>query len=354
MKNIIHTLSIALAVFASMHMNAQSVTYKYVRNDPFDIKNFSGGIDAMWCELNNHNGAAFGWGLRAEYMMGKSMLFNFDTRIGFGTSYYRLSNENTTNYFCMEGGVGFIFANSARNRNVPILLSTQRVGNYQYSTYIRGGVPAKVRLIAALRLGIYQYNNTLVYSDVGMVDGFYDSLLTFKDASGTEYDYKKARDQEKVFEYKQDTGAKAPTFKVDQYGSINMTCIYGGIQLRTIRNLLIDVDGYGYRGNIRYGDWFLDVIFAPVLLLSDFSRPDGVTYSVSYQEKSSLGWRMGWFYRKPKDQGISWKFEFGARPGFKSYANSSIPLNGRNLYAMFTMGLYVPLKIKPMYTGENE
>jgi hypothetical protein len=349
MKNTIYTTILALTLLASAS-RAQSVTYKYVKNDPFDIRNFSASIDALWTEYNQHGEAdeftlSFGWGVRAEYMMGKSLLFNFDTRIGFGTVNYRISNDNTTNYFNMEGGLGWIFANSSRTRNVPIVLSVQRYGNTQVTTTIRGGVPAKVRLIAALRLGFIQYNNTLSYV------GLYDSLLTFKDAAGVEYDYKEARDVEKVFQY---NNANGDSLRLKQHGSISITSIYGGIQLRKIRNLLIDVDGYGMRGNIKYSDWFLDIIFAPAILLSDFGRPDGVNYSVAYGEKSSLGWRMGWFIRKPKDQGLSFKWEFGSRPGFKSYANSGLPMNWKNFYCMATVGLYIPLKIKPMYTGEDE
>src|SRR4051812_4341260 len=108
MKKYIHTLMIAAAVSVALRSNAQSVNYRYVRNDPFDIKNFSAGIDALWGEVNAHSGYAFGWGLRAEYMMGKTLLANFDMRMGFGTNHYKASNENTTNYFSMEGGIGFI------------------------------------------------------------------------------------------------------------------------------------------------------------------------------------------------------------------------------------------------------
>jgi hypothetical protein len=361
MKNIIQKLSLALSLFAALNINAQSVTYKYVRNDPFDIKNFSGGIDALWCDLNSHS-TAFGWGVRAEYMMGKSLLFNFDARFGFATLDYRKSNDNTTNYFAMEGGVGFIFANSTRTRNVPIVLSTQRVGNTQITTSIRGGVPAKVRLLVALRAGILQYNNSLDYSS------FADSMenrVVFKDGNG-EVRLKAANSaSNSVFNYVTDIGAPSgsvTTQTIDKVGTINMTCIYAGLNFRSIRNLLIDVDGYGMRGNIRYMDFYIDAIIAPVLVLSDFSVEDNLggakvnkrTYSVEYTETTSLGWRMGFFMRKPKDQGFSWKIEWGSRPGFKSLENSSVPLNWKNVYFMATAGLYIPLKIKPMYTGENE
>ncbi len=344
MKKIIITLSLMISSLLSTQLDAQSINYTYVRNDPFDIRNFSASIDALWGEVNAHNGYAFGWGARAEYMMGKTLLFNFDSRFGFGTNLYRESNGNTANYFAMEGGVGLIFVNKAHVRNVPIVLSTQRVGNYQYTTYIRGGVPAKVRTIVALRGGWGQYRNTLNFTK------FSDSLLTFNDST-----YVNAKDKMKIFEYKSDTTKSAPTLSIDQYGTINIGYLYGGLNFRTIRNLLIDVEGYGYRGNILYSDFYIDVMFAPIFNLKDFSVLDARgerTYKVGYKEISRFGWRIGWFWRKPKEQGFSWKFEFGSRPGFKSMANSSLPVNVRNLYCMMTAGLYIPLKIKPIYTED--
>lgn len=345
MKKIIITLSLVLSSLLSTQLEAQNVSYTYVRNDPFDIRNFSASIDALWGEVNSHNGYAFGWGARAEYMMGKTFLFNFDSRFGFGTNLYRQSNENTANYFAMEGGVGLIFVNSTHNRNVPIVLSTQRVGNYQVTTSIRGGVPAKVRTIIALRGGYGQYRNSLNFTK------FSDSLLTFNDSS-----YANARDKMKIFETKSDTAKTTAITSVDQFGSINIGYLYGGINFRSIRNLLIDVEGYGYRGNILYSDFYIDVLFAPIFNIKDFTVLDARgnrTYEVAYKEPARFGWRVGWYWRKPKEQGFSWKLEFGSRPGFKAEANSSIPVNKRNLYCMMTAGLYIPLKIKPMYTGED-
>lgn len=352
MKKLIYIPTITFLALLSFTGKAQSVTYEYVKNDPFDTKNFSAAIDPLFIDMNGHNGYAFGWGIRAEHMMGKTLLLNFDSRFGFGTKDYKKSNENTTNYLNMEGGLGLIFSNRTRNQNVPIILSQTTSGNTRTTVSIRGGVPAKVRHIVALRVGIAQYKNTLNYSKIA------DTLLKFTGTDST-FTYKQAKagsNNNDFFSYKTDTGKTAPRVTIDQLGAISMTTIYAGLQFRKIVNLIIDVSGYGYRSNIRYTDFYFDVLFAPIMGIRDFRVPvtggGSTDYKVTYDQTSHFGWRLGWFWRKPKDQGFSAKFEFGSRPGFKAPGNQNVPVNVRNLYGMLTFGLYIPLKLKPIYMGE--
>ncbi len=337
MKKIIYLLLTLVTLNVTL-LKAQSVSYTYVRNDPYNYKNFSLAIDPLFIDVNGHNGYAYGWGVRAEHMLGRRLLANFDVRTGFGTNLYRKSNNNTRNYFNMEGGLGLIFFNKVRTRNVPIILSqsSSTSGNVRTTTTIRirGGVPAKCWLIVALRGGLQQYTNSLDYKNLP------DTLLTF---NGKNY---KDSKNDKTFK---DT---IKNTSVDQVGGIALTSIYGGIQFRNIRDLLIDVDGWGYRSNIRYSDFYVDVLFAPIVGIKDFSNPNGTKYDVKYEKVSHFGWRAGWFIRQPKEQGFSVKFEFGSRPGFKTPGNTNIPVNIRNMYCMLTYGLYIPLKLKPIYQGE--
>lgn len=336
MKTKLQTLLVAAVLLLSTLAKAQSVTWKVERDDPFDIKNFSFAIDPLFIDMNGHNGYAFGWGLRAEHMMGKRLLANVDMRTGFGTNLYKKSNDNTRNYYTLEGGLGLVFVNRMKVKNVPIILSQSTSGNVRTTRYIKGGVPARCRLIVALRGGFVQYTNSLNYEKMT------DSLLTF---NGETYAKAKARG---IFKDTTRVGAS----DVAQVGGIALTSVYAGLQFRTIRNLLIDVDGWGYRGNIMYSDFYIDVMFAPVIAIKDFQNPDGTRYDVKYSDLSHLGWRFGWITRKPKDQGFSFKLEVGSRPGFKAPENTNVPLNMRNMYCMMTFGLYIPLKIKPVYTGE--
>lgn len=344
MKKLIYKISLSVLALLALDTNAQSVSYSYVRNNPFDIKNLTFAIDPLFVDINGHNGYAFGWGARAEHMMGKTLLANFDMRTGFGTKDYRKSNENTRNYFYMEGGLGLIFVNKARNKNTKVILSSSTSGNYRYTTSIT--VPSKNRLIVALRGGFLQYTNTLNYANLA------DTLLTFNGVT-----YKDAKDDANKKHYVfTDTvnRVNGANVSVPQLGGIAFTSIYGGLQFRKIRDLVIDVDGYGTRGSSVYSDFYIDVMFAPVLAFKDFKNTNGIKYDVKYTDLSRFGWRLGWFWRKPKDQGFSAKFEFGSRPGFKAPPKTNIPVNKSNLYASITFGLYIPLKIKPVYNGNEE
>jgi len=331
----IYTYILALVVLNTALTRAQSITYNYVRNDPYNIKNLSFSIDPFFVDVNGHNGYAFGWGIRAEHMMGKRLLINFDMRTGFGTHDYRKSNVNTRNYFAMEAGLGLILSNKVKTKNLRIVLSESTSGNVKTTTTIGGGVPAKCRSIVALRGGIAQYANTLDYKNLN------DSLLTF---NGTPYKTAQAKG---MFTDSSDVSKITP---LNQFGGIAMMTLYGGFQFRKIWDLVVDVSGYGTRGNIRYSDFYIDFLFAPIVGIKDFKNTDGRNYTVKYDGVSHIGYRIGWFFRKPRDQGFSWKVELGSRPGFKAETGKYI--NPKNLYAMITFGLYIPLKIKPVYNGE--
>lgn len=350
MKKILYTTIIALVSLATYNLKAQSISYTYVRNDPFDMKNFSGSIDPFFIDINGLNSYAFGWGLRGEYMMGKRLMFNGDARMGFGTNLFKKSNNNTLNYFYLEGGIGLILMNKTHNRNLPIILSQSTSGNVRTTVSIRGGVPAKVRTIIALHGGFFQYTNSFKLDGKGISD----SLLTFN--SMTMRDASKTNSGVFTHSFVETAGTTtrvANATPVDMVGAMAITSLYGGFNFRSIRNLVIDVDGYGIRSNVGLSDFFIDVMFAPVVAMKNFKGADGNTYDVKYTDKTPFGWRIGQFVRHPKEQGFSFKWEFGSRPGFKAAKSSNVPINWRNAYFMMTCGLYIPLKIKPMYTGED-
>lgn len=334
MKKTRYKITLALAAFLVTNVNAQSVSWKVLEDDPYDIKNFSLAIDPLFSEFSGMNGYSFGWGARAEYMMGKRIQASFDIRSGFGTKGYLISNDNTRNYFYTEGSLGLIFYNKDKKRNVPIILSQTTSGNTKTTISIKGGVPATVRRVTSLRGGIYQMTNSLSYKYLA------DSLTTFKGGAS---------------DFKLKDSSSNVNFS-GQYGGFASTAIFAGINFRKIVQLAIDVDGWGYRQNKRYTDFYIDGIFAPVVLIKDFKTPDGTKYDVKYDKISYFGWRMGWVWRKPKDQGFSAKFEFGNRPGPKAPVKdpkATVPVNFNNYYATLTFGLYIPLKIKPVYKGED-
>src|ERR1700740_2973335 len=131
MKKLIYSTIILLAVSFSAALKAQSVSYRVTKDDPWDVKNFTVAIDPLFFDVNGDNGYAFGWGARANWFMGKALDFNFDMRTGFGTRGYDIDNNNTRNYFAMEGSVAVTLSHRVRRHNVPIVLSS--------SSYSSGG-----------------------------------------------------------------------------------------------------------------------------------------------------------------------------------------------------------------------
>jgi hypothetical protein len=329
MKKIINILQCAALVLAAAQVKAQSVTYKVTKNDAYDIKNFSLAIDPCFVDANGQNGYAFGWGLRADYLMGKRLQFNFDFRNGYGTKGYKIGDDNTRNYFYFEGAASLTLRHRTHTRNLPIILSSSSYtsGNTRYTTTtsIKGGVPGEVRSFIMLHAGVYQMGNSLNYANLK------DTLVKFKGSSG-EFTYKDS------------------VAKINSFGAYASTAIFGGFNFKHIRQLVLDVDGYGTRSNVAYSDFFVDGIFAPVLLIKDYQM-NGKSYNVSYGKTSYLGWRVGYTLRKPKDQGFSLKFEFGERPGYRA-PDSKSAINLKNWYCMFTYGLYIPFKVKPVAEAE--
>ncbi|MCD6068109.1 MAG: hypothetical protein K0S33_2935 [Bacteroidetes bacterium] len=352
MKKIFYSAIILMAVSFGAGLKAQSVTYRVQKDDPYDVKNLTVAVDPLFFDLNGENGYAFGWGARANWLMGKRLDINFDMRTGFGTQGYNKSDKfnNTRNYFYTEGSLALTLSHKTRSNNVRVILSQSSYssGGYTYTNTKSITVPAESRHIVALRGGMYQMTNS-----INMTKVFDDSLLMFTNKStGTEFS----------MQNNSDTIAFIPNTmgrngNGDLYGGYASTAIFAGFNFKTIRQLIIDVDGYGLRSNQVYSDFYVDCIFSPVIALKNYKavakNGKEYEYDLKYEGgKRAIGWRAGWYFRKPKDQGFSYRWEFGQRPGFKSYNPEKKSINFRNWYTMLTFGLYIPLKVKPIATED--
>ena len=157
------------------------------------------------------------------------------------------------------------------------------------------------------------------------LDKLHDSLLTFEG--------------DKTFTLKDSTDI------INQFGGVSSTALFLGFNFKRINNLQINVDGYGRRANKMYMDFFVHLIFAPVMSARNYTLND-VSYNVKYEDNKRIGWRMGWSFRKPKAQGFSAKFEFGQRPLLATVSKGKF--NMKNMYMMFTYGIYIPVKLEPI------
>ena len=322
MKKITYILFFLLIAAGSVKVTAQSVTYRITDDDPYDIKNFSLAIDPLFCDINAQNAFSAGWGLRADYLLGKSLQFNFDFRTAYATTGYNPDNENNRNFFYTEGGLGIVLSHKEKRKNVAIVLSSTQSGNTRTTISIAGGVPATIRKMVMFHGGVYSMTNAIKFSNLS------DSLTYFENGS------------DKLM--LKDTAISNHTSGSTEngYGGVASQAIFAGFNFKRIVQLYVDVDGWGTRSNRRYTDFFIDGIFSPVLTLKNFTT-NNKEYKVTSKDKRLFGWRMGWIYRDPYNQGVSLRFEFGQRPDLMLASNTKMT----GFFCMFTWGMYIPLKV---------
>lgn len=323
---------------AAAQLSAQTVSYKVSKDDPYDIKNFTAGIDPLFIDVNGMNGYSAGWGARAEYSHGKKFTASFDFRTGFGTNGYDPDDNNTRNYSAIEGKLGLVLSDRSRSTNFKIILSQSSYssGGYTYTNTKYFMCPGTSRRAVVFNAGIYQLNNSIKYVMASSSDSSRVKNILF------EKDGKEVRRGDSLWN-EMNLNSK--------FGGFSSLAVTAGFTFRTIHNLFVDVDGYGARSNSVFSDFYIDAMFAPAIALKDYEYTHVVNeqvvansslngkWKVKAEGKRAFGWRMGWFIRKPKNQGFSQKFEFGQRPGIKTEKYLS------SCYMMYTFGLYIPLKV---------
>jgi hypothetical protein len=323
MKKLIYISLLCLPVLAEL--NAQTVTYNVTKDDPYDIKNLTVAVDPLFLDVNGMNGVAAGWGLRGEYTYGKRFIAAFDFRNGFGTMGFDPDDNNTRNYSAIEGKVGIALSDKSRSTNFRIILSQSSYssGGYTYTNTKYFMCPGTSRRSVIFNAGIYQLNNSFYFQNHALDSANRKGILFEKD--GIE-----VRKGDSLWD----------AMKLDDtYGAFSSVSLTAGFTFRKIHNLFVDVDGYGPRSNSIFSDFYIEGMFAPVIALKDYTFESGEKWKVKAENKRAFGWRMGWFIRKPKNQGFSQKFEIGQRPGLKTEKY----LYG--CYMMYTFGLYIPLKV---------
>jgi hypothetical protein len=326
MKKLIYLSLLILP--AMVELNAQTVTYKVTKDDPYDIKNLTISVDPLFLDVNGMNGVSAGWGARAEYTGGRKFTASFDFRNGFGTMGFDPDSNNTRNYMAFEGKVGLTLSDKSRATNFRIILekSSYSSGGYTYTTTRYFMCPGTTRSTITFNAGMYNLNNNFKYKN-GSTN---EDSSTVKDIL-FEKDGKEVRRGDSLWKA-WDLSSK--------YGGFSSISVTAGFTFRKIHNLFVDVDGWGPRSNSILSDFYIDAMFAPVISLKDYTfGTSGDKWKVKAEGKRAIGWRMGWFIRRPKNQGFSQKFELGQRPGIKTEKY----LTG--CYMMYTFGLYIPLKV---------
>lgn len=287
-------------LFFSVHqLNGQSTHYKILENNPGN-KSLLIGISPF--DVNGYSpDISIGWAIRTNWMMNKFLQVDLDIRNAYldinQNGVYSPDGLKKAHWY--QAGAAFNFRTRTLTKPVKVVLQHSRGSKYEHITYIR--VPSEVKRISSVHGGVMTIlNNHFIEND-------FTRNLQEDDIQG------KTLQGDVV--YFRDT---------INYESINYvansTGIYGGLNFRSIRDLLIQTDSYGEKSTRVLSDFYLDFLFTPLVHYS--LRPNSkqsmfkdIDISIPENKKKLLGWRVGYSYASGKTVGFTAKIEAGQQPG---------------------------------------
>jgi hypothetical protein len=397
------TILISLGCFSQNDSN--EITYKEVLNDPDKIPNFELVLSPLWANLSLTNIITGGWNIGTKLSVFKKFQFdasygstygekifdgNYPGFIGSTEPYnFNYQHANKPAYTVsqdilpismMDIGLSFTFNNKVRtSKDLVVLHQTQQ--NLGYANLISSNVTyvdVQLRRRWQARIGYFISTNTV---KLGNIVDLIDDENFFEDKEGNKFfnrgiqyhdvDYNALSDKPTDKTNLTQPGGEGSDFFYDRESwttSIKSSCIAFGLSREVIRNYIIDVEGYGKRGNQSIRRVYADVLIADVEVskVSFFgSDPTATKYgdemgteieefdlSGSGEHKietNPLGFRVGYESRGisptkilpwadqdevSKVLNLGYKTEIGICPGIK----------GKGLY--FFMGLYATINTK--------
>ena len=307
-------------------VQAQQITYNVVEDDPDRYKPLAIMLDPFYADAHNTN-MTLGWSVRADVLLLGRVEGRFDFRKAYLDMEYKdedyalpYAKNGLQKHTYMEAGASLFLFTKYKTKNLKITLSKTRSGNYETERYFMA--PGTVKRLFGVRGGVsYLSSATQIEEKVSIVD-------------------------------KSDGNNKVPIggFGVNADGSatyqihtqLRTATLYAGLHIKAINRLFVEVDGWGSRGHARYADFYLDALFAPVVSLQDVKTRGGKEWSVEGDGIiQRLGWRAGFSFRSPDRVWLSYKFEFGSRPGYKTGEKL---LDNQKAFLMLGMGISLPFK----------
>lgn len=303
-------------------LQAQEVSYRILTDDPDEIKPLSISLEPFYFDLYPKN-MNMGYSVRADLLFLKRLELRADFRGAYldfliedaGSGTYTAKNDPKKAMY-MEAGASLFFTNKKKKVTTKLVLSSRTVGDYTYTRYIM--VPATKRKMWGVRAGLS--NNRLVTE---LTDGQQGYMEKIRESDGT-------RD----------------TLVNGAFPMYNVTSLYAGLHWKSVINLVADTD-YGKKRSARVNDFYLDLLFAPVVHMGAVKDATGNIYKLETDSKhiKRFGWRLGWVIRDPNRVWMTYKFEMGARPGITSTEGYGLKFD--NSFLMFTFGINIPaLKAK--------
>lgn len=403
-KQILFLLTLSIIYFVSPAQKKEEfpLSYLEILNNPYKIPNFELKISPLWMGMSQTNLILVGWGATTNLTFANRVLLDLNYQSTFTKKFLSnnypesfLSNRNPINYdythknessisitqnikgyYQFEAGISIIFNDKVRvSKDVVILHASQsNSGNVTVVNQDVRYVDSKIRRRWSIRIG-YQLNNDVIdlYNIKDLIGdenyfidtegnkfygdgiGYVDVDYSLYDANYSSYDYTEATE-----DYSDYRGWVT---------NLSTSVISIGLSREVIKNFVIDVEGFGKRGNQKISKLFFDVLYAPDITVDPIiffkSNPEGIVtgeemgtttreYNLATNGENSLktnnlGFRIGYETRgisptkiipwSEQDEytryvNIGYKGEVGYNPGIK----------GKGLY--MNIGLYLVINGK--------
>tara|TARA_B100000508_G_scaffold141095_1_gene146749 strand:- start:26242 stop:27156 length:915 start_codon:yes stop_codon:yes gene_type:complete len=286
----------------SINTFGQRVNYDVIKNEPVEPK-ISVALDLFqldantgWPNLRTDN-MSFNIGMVGYVKVLPMLEVDYNLHKGFLTL-GRMANENYPGNTDLNAGVNFLLPGIKKTKSTKVVLAseTTRSGNTETTntTYIM--VPAQWKRRLGFRGGVKFKNGPFNYQDY-IDESTLDGL--------------------------------------DELGMMS-TGIYGGVMLRSIRNIVIDSDNFGLSFNSLGSDLYLDVIVNPINRFVDVNNNNEVVSQEvkDFQSVFPIGFRIGYETFQVEQRtvigkrfGITWNGEFGYQPYRGIFINAGIGLS---------------------------
>lgn len=280
------SLFLSLALFFSGIALGQSTKYKVLHDNPpqprlnINLEYFHLDMGVKNLDGMSFNVGSFGFfepvpGLGLQYNLKKSIL-----TLG------KLGYKDFPGNLELNLGGYLMPMNTIKVKNTRVVLKTEYKGS-EYSTNVSGDrvetrheevtfltLPASRRVMKGVRGGLYFKRGGFLNDDLDLFDEM----------------------------------------------ALTSLGVYGGLSLRSIKNIFVDVEGYGVQFNSIGDDIVLDMLFVPINVFRDLN--DDTRPVVSPQVKDALGgfplgFRIGW-YRYQIEQRARTGKKFGMAAGFEA------------------------------------
>jgi hypothetical protein len=328
LKNALYLIAALLfttnTAFAQSDLVKEAITYEELYDDPYAINKLFIHLQPLYAELFATNVNA-GFGIAGNYLYKDKADFFANFRHAYARStdfvrdiaYKNSSVANKPNSFIyMElGGTYHIKDEESDTETKMILYSKRYQKGNRWSSQVPEHtiIPSKVRKVIGARLGGFAYSTSIDLKRI-------------------------ATDQEIILE--DEIGA----FPSDLYSHSNQSVkgAFIGGSYSWIKNMAIKPDkGYGILSDDLLLTTFLDIMFAPSIVIDDIQYRDPVTtqmrtFSTQDVETKKIGFRLGLEGKYNRE--LSWAYgaEIGARPsvsgkGFFALIKISLPVYSTNL-----------------------